>query len=236
VPFVAMISSCWTAVARKRPQPENVMKLRVKVCGITSYEDASLALDLGADALGFNFYPPSPRFIEPATAREIIRRLPPLAVTVGVFVNVAEPAEVERQSRSAGVAVIQLHGDESPGYGRSLASWPLIKAVRVGREGPPEAVFDFPAGAFLLDTLDDCRFGGTGRVFDWSLVRQGVPDVRIILAGGLNAANVAEAIRMVRPYAVDVCSGVENSPGRKDPARLAEFMEEVFHATKQSRS
>jgi phosphoribosylanthranilate isomerase len=165
-------------------------------------------------------------------ARGIIRRLPPLAVMVGVFVNVPLPADVEQQCRSAGVGVIQLHGDESPEYGRALGGWPLIKAVRVGRQGLSAAAFDFPAGALLLDTLDEHRPGGTGKAFDWSLARPGNPDARIILAGGLNAANVAEAIRTVRPYAVDVCSGVESRPGRKDPAKLAAFMEEVFHATR----
>ncbi len=209
------------------------MRVRVKVCGITDYRDAALALDLGADALGFNFYPSSPRFIDVAAARAIIRRLPPITVTVGVFVNAGDPSEVERSARAAGVGVLQLHGDEVADYGRALAGWPLIKAVRVGKNGFRAEDFDFPAQAFLLDTKDEHLFGGTGRTFDWQLARRLNPDVKIVLAGGLNAVNVAEAIRAVRPYAVDVCSGVESLPGKKDAARLAAFMQEVSHAISQ---
>jgi phosphoribosylanthranilate isomerase len=203
------------------------MKVRVKVCGITNYEDAALALDLGADALGFNFYPPSPRFIDFAAARAIIRRLPPLAVMVGVFVNVADANEVDTSARAASVGVLQLHGDEKAEYGRALGAWPLIKAVHIDKGGLHGDSFDFPARAFLLDSKDDRLFGGTGRTFDWQLAQRLIPDVRIVLAGGLNAANVAEAIRVVRPYAVDVCSGVESHPGKKDAAKLTAFMREV---------
>ena len=206
------------------------MNTRVKVCGITNYEDAALALDLGADALGFNFYSPSPRFVDCAAARAIIRRLPPLTVTVGVFVNVSDSNEVARNAREAGVGVLQLHGDESAAYGRALGDWPLIKAVHVGKDGIRADSFDFPARAFLLDSRDDRLFGGTGRAFDWRLVQMSIPDVKIVLAGGLNAANVAEAVRVVRPYAVDVCSGVECCPGKKDAGKLAAFMQEVADA------
>lgn len=209
------------------------MKIRVKVCGITNYEDAALALGLGADALGFNFYPPSPRFVDCSTARAIIRRLPPLTVTVGVFVNVSDPDEVARDAREAGVGVLQLHGDESAAYGHALADWPLIKAVHVGQDGLRADCFDFPAQAFLLDSKDDRLFGGTGKTFDWKMAQRSMPDVRIVLAGGLNAANVAEAVRVVRPYAVDVCSGVECRPGKKDPGRLAAFMQEVANAFRE---
>ncbi len=206
------------------------MKIRVKVCGITNYEDAALALDLGADALGFNFYPPSPRFIDGAAARAIIRRLPPFTATVGVYVNVADPDAVDKSAREAGVGVLQLHGDEPAEYGRALADWPLIKAVRVGKDGLRAESFNFPAQAFLLDSQDDRLFGGTGKTFDWRPAQRLLPDVRIVLAGGLSAANVAEAVQVVRPYAVDVCSGVECRPGKKDAARLAAFMQEVANA------
>jgi phosphoribosylanthranilate isomerase len=210
-----------------------MMRVRVKVCGITCYEDAALALDLGVDALGFNFYPPSPRFIGCEEAREIIHRLPPFAVTVGVFVNVATPDEVSTQARRAGVQVVQLHGNESPAYCRELSAWPLIKAVRIGSGGMPENLFDFPVQAILLDARDDRLFGGTGMTFDWRLARREGPVPKIILAGGLNTANAAEAIRCVRPYAVDVCSGVEGRPGRKDAAKLSAFMREVLDASRQ---
>lgn len=209
------------------------MKVRVKICGITSYEDAALALDLGADALGFNFYPPSPRFIEVTAARAIIRRLPPFAVTVGVFVNAADPAEVAANARAAGVEVLQLHGDEPAEYGRALGGWPLIKAVRVDKDGFRVDAFDFPAQAFLLDAKDELLFGGTGKTFDWQMAQHLIAGVRIVLAGGLNPENVCEAIRVVRPYAVDVCSGVENRPGKKDADKLAALMREVTHAFRQ---
>jgi phosphoribosylanthranilate isomerase len=209
------------------------MRVKVKVCGITCYEDAVLALNLGADALGFNFYPPSPRFISPEAARAIIRRLPPLAVPVGVYVNFPMPAEVDEHGRRAGIQVLQLHGDESPAYCRELDAWPLIKAVRVGAGGLPEDLADFPVQAILLDTQDDRLFGGTGKTFDWRMVRQENRTLRIILAGGLNPANVAESIRCARPYAVDVCSGVESRPGKKDAAKLAAFMKEVMDASRQ---
>lgn len=209
------------------------MRVRVKICGITRYEDAAMALDMGADALGFNFYPPSPRYVDCAVARDIIRRLPPLATTVGVFVNVADPAEVDSSARAAGVQVLQLHGDEPADYCRRLVAWPLIKAVRVDKDWVPESLLGFPAQAFLLDSRDERNFGGTGKTFDWTLARRSAESLRILLAGGLNAANVAEAIRSVQPYGVDVCSGVEICPGRKDPAKLAAFMKEVLDATAQ---
>ncbi len=208
------------------------MKVRVKVCGITGYQDARLALDLGADALGFNFYPLSPRFIDPRAAHDLMRRLPPLATTVGVFVNVASPAEVEDAARAAGVQVLQLHGDETADYCRRLDAWPLIKAVRVGTNGVEENLAGFPAQAILLDAKDERMYGGTGMTFDWTLARHACCELPVILAGGLNPANVTEAIRVVHPYGVDVCSGVESRPGKKDRARLTAFMNEVFNVAR----
>ncbi len=205
--------------------------MKVKVCGLTTYEDAALALDEGVDALGFNFYPRSPRHIGLSEAREIVRRLPPFAATVGIFVNVERPAEVDEAGRSAGVRILQLHGDEPPDYCRGLDRWTVIKAVRVGRDFKAEDLSAYDVQAFLLDARNDVLFGGTGRNFDWSLAG-GIGTLRpVILAGGLHAGNVGEAIRTVRPYAVDVCSGVESEPGRKDPAKLREFMQEVRNVT-----
>jgi phosphoribosylanthranilate isomerase len=203
------------------------MPVKVKICGITCFEDAIMALDAGADALGFNFYPSSPRYIDPAEANAIIRRLPPLALTVGLFVNVERPERVAATARAAGVQVLQLHGDESPEYCRELSDWPLIKVLRIG-EGPVREDLDlYPVRAFLLDVRDDRLFGGTGISFDWNLAK-GIDRKRpVILAGGLRRENVRAAIEAVRPYAVDLCSGVESRPGKKDPEKLKSFMDEV---------
>jgi phosphoribosylanthranilate isomerase len=201
--------------------------MKVKVCGITSYEDAVMALDHGVDALGFNFFPPSPRYIAPESAQQIIRRLPPFAVSVGLFVN-ADRDTVDRTARYAGVQVIQLHGKERPEYCRGLSGWPLVKAVRIGADGRfDEDLPEYQVSAFLLDSRDDVLFGGTGKSFDWNFAGPLKLIRPIILAGGLRPDNVREAIRIVRPYAVDVCSGVESAPGKKDSAKLSEFMNEV---------
>jgi phosphoribosylanthranilate isomerase len=201
--------------------------MKVKVCGITNYTDAEMALDYGADALGFNFFPSSPRYIRPENARRIICCLPPFVVAVGLFVNVAEPEQVAETARRAGIQVIQLHGDETPKYCRALTDWPLIKALRIGPDGIPESIHSYLVQAFLLDAKDDVLFGGTGKSFDWSIAKDLQQNRPIILAGGLRPDNVREAIRIVQPYGVDVCSGVESSPGKKDPDKLQEFMSEV---------
>jgi phosphoribosylanthranilate isomerase len=202
-------------------------EIKVKVCGITNYLDAEMALEYGVDALGFNFFPPSPRYIRPEDAHSIIRRLPPFVVTVGLFVNVAQPYLVSETARMAGVQVIQLHGDETPEYCKVLADWPLIKALRIGSNGITENLETYEVQGFLLDAKDDVLFGGTGRFFDWNLARD-IERVRpIILAGGLRSDNVREAIRIVQPYGVDVCSGVESAVGKKDSGKLKEFMSEV---------
>jgi phosphoribosylanthranilate isomerase len=201
--------------------------MKVKVCGITNYEDAAMVLDQGVDVLGFNFFPCSPRYIDPAHARCIIRRIPPFVVSVGLFVNVAKQDQVRETARLSGVQVLQLHGDESPEYCRDLSDWPLIKALRIGDIPTPENLEEYPVQGFLLDARDDLLFGGTGKSFDWSLAKE-IRCVRpIILAGGLRPENVREAIRIVDPYAVDVCSGVESAPGKKDAGKLNEFMNEV---------
>jgi phosphoribosylanthranilate isomerase len=206
--------------------------VRVKVCGITSYSDAALALDQGVDALGFNFYPRSLRYIDPATARSIIGRLPPFAITVGLFVNEENPEAVSAAARAAAVQVLQFHGDESPSYCRYFSSWPLIKALRLDQGSLGGDLWEYQVHAFLLDSRDDALFGGTGKTFDWSLAQQ-VKGIRpIVLAGGLRPENVGEAIRAVQPYGIDVCSGVESAPGRKDAARLIAFMNEVRNASK----
>ncbi len=201
--------------------------MKVKICGITNYEDAAMVVDQGADALGFNFFPKSMRYIDPEEARKIIRRIPPFVVTVGLFVNVAEQSQVSATARAAGVQALQLHGDETPEYCSGLSGWTLIKALRIGKKGIQEDPDAYPVQAFLLDAKDDTLFGGTGKSFDWNLARNIRRVHPIILAGGLTPENVREAIRIVDPYAVDVCSGVESAPGKKSAQKVMEFMNEV---------
>ncbi len=202
--------------------------MKVKVCGITNYEDAAIALDQGVDALGFNFYPPSPRYLDPAAARAIMRRLPPFSISVGLFVN-AEIKEVKEIAAFSGLQAIQLHGDEPPEYCRELEHWPLLKAIRIGGNSIPGNLQEYPVRAFLLDAKDDVLFGGTGKSFDWLFAK--AIHYPIVLAGGLRPDNVREAIRIASPYGVDVCSGVESGPGKKDAGLLAEFMNEVRHGS-----
>jgi phosphoribosylanthranilate isomerase len=201
----------------------------VKICGARSMEEALCAVDCGADALGFNFWPKSPRYIEPEKAREIIDHLPPLISCVGVFVNESQERILEA-ARLAGISAVQLHGDESPEFCRELGPLKIIKALRVGEGFDPRSIARFDVSAALLDTNIKGRYGGTGRRFDWSIAIEAKQYARIILAGGLNIDNVAEAIAEVRPFAIDVCSGVEAAPGRKDVDKLRRFMIEVRRA------
>lgn len=211
--------------------------VRVKVCGITNLGDALAAVAAGADELGFNFYPRSPRYVEPSKAREIVARLPPGVLSVGVFVN-EESAAVESVVKVSGVGAVQLHGDESPPYCESLSGLPglrVIKALRVGEGFTPEGAAEFPVEAILLDSFSAAARGGTGHTFDWSLARRTRTLVaRLYLAGGLTPENVAAAIAEVAPYAVDVCSGVEARPGRKDPARVSRFLAAVRSVVKET--
>jgi phosphoribosylanthranilate isomerase len=197
----------------------------VKICGITNLEDALGAVSAGADALGFNFYGRSSRYIAPAAARRIIEELPEQVLTVGVFVNESGAGEVERIAREAGVRAVQLHGDESPAYCRALKERMVVKALRVRADFVPESVLEYEADAILLDAFDRDARGGTGRVIDWQLARrtsQLVP--KLFLAGGLTVENVTTAIAAARPYAVDACSGLESAPGRKDAPRMTAFI------------
>lgn len=204
----------------------------IKICGITNLEDARLSLSAGADALGFNFYRPSPRYIDPQAAREIIDQLSDNVLTVGVFVNEESPALVEQIANEAGVAALQLHGDESPDYCRELSDHYVIKVLRAGSEFKPEDALDYNVKAIMLDAFDSKLCGGTGRTIDWSLARETrnlVP--RIILAGGLTPENVDEAIATVDPYGVDACSALESVPGKKDPERVSAFVRAVRAAS-----
>jgi phosphoribosylanthranilate isomerase len=201
--------------------------VRIKICGITNLEDARLAADLGAQALGFNFYPLSPRKVDPEAARAIIAQLPPLVLSVGVFVD--EDAGVVRDlAARVGLDWVQLHGQESPEYCRSLGRR-VIKAFRIKDAASLAflAVYQGAAQALLLDTYRTGQVGGTGETFDWQLARRAHEYGRIILAGGLTPENVAQAIRVAQPQAVDVASGVEAAPGKKDPEKLRNFIAAV---------
>ena len=197
------------------------MRTRVKICGITTWEDARLCVDLGASALGFNFYPPSPRATTPADAWTIIRRLPPFVVPVGVFVN-WPPLVVDALARAVRLGAVQLHGGESAGEVAELSrKHRVIKAVAVNERFRVAMLARYRAAdALLLDGFARGLHGGTGRTLDWKLAGTARRYGRIVLAGGLTPENIAEAIRVADPYAVDVASGVEARPGRKDPAKL----------------
>jgi phosphoribosylanthranilate isomerase len=200
----------------------------VKVCGITNLEDALAALEAGADMLGFNFYARSPRHVEPADARRIVERMPDGVACVGVFVNESSPEDVLRIARESGVSAVQLHGDETPEFCRALGELTTIKALRVGKGYEAERAAVFETDAVLLDAYAPDAFGGTGHTFDWAharATREIVP--RLFLAGGLKPENVSAAIEAVGPYAVDVCSGVETSPGRKSPQLMRDFIAAV---------
>lgn len=201
------------------------MRVRVKICGITNLEDALAAVEAGASALGFNFYPRSPRYLMPKDARRIIEELPQSVLMVGVFVNEDGPGRVARLAEEAGVSAVQLHGDEAPEYCRALPGFQVIKALRVAEGFVPESVLEYEGTAILLDSFDRGARGGTGRAFDWEIAcRVSALVPRLYLAGGLSADNVSEAVERVRPYAVDACSCLESAPGIKDHARMREFI------------
>lgn len=189
-------------------------------------EDALSAVAAGADALGFVFYPKSPRYVSPAVVRQIVAVLPPFVTTVGLFVN-ATAEEINQVMTLAGLQVVQLHGDESPAECEKLERWPLIKAVRVKGTDSLKGLSAYSVQALLLDAWSDKQYGGSGHSFDWQLLTELEWKIPVILAGGLNPANVAEAIRQVAPYAVDVSSGVEKSPGCKDHQLMTQFIRQV---------
>jgi phosphoribosylanthranilate isomerase len=201
--------------------------LAVKICGITNHEDASSAVGLGATALGFIFAP-SPRQVEPDKVQDIVRMLPPFVKTVGVFVN-EEHAAIEEIKQHCGLDLVQLHGDESPDFCGALMPR-AIKAIRVKDPSSLDIIkaFQGKARAVLLDTYAKSKPGGTGRTFDWELTRKakayGMP---VILAGGLGPSNIVDAIRMVRPCAVDINSGIEEHPGKKSYVLMKRLMDKL---------
>lgn len=204
------------------------MRTRVKICGITRAEDAASAVELGCDAIGLVFYEPSPRYVPPARASEIVAKLPPFVTAVGLFVD-ATPDYVQEVLAHVRLDLLQFHGDEAPEYCRQFGV-PYLKAVRVRPETNllQYAAAYADAKALLLDTYVSGTPGGTGVTFDWTLVPKAFP-MPIILAGGLDAGNVSEAIRQSRPYAVDVSGGVERQKGIKDADKMAAFMRGVLN-------
>jgi phosphoribosylanthranilate isomerase len=212
-------------------------RTRVKLCGLSKAEDVDHAVALGADAVGFVFYPPSPRSVSVAQAAELARRVPPLVTAVGLFVN-PSPEWLREVTSAVGISLLQFHGDETPQQCEALArevGLPWWRAVRVGPDQRPgdlvESALDYSAAnGLLLDALVE-GYGGGGKVFDWSLIPTDLGH-RAVLSGGLNAQNVLDAIRRVRPYAVDVSSGIEvpGAKGVKDHARMAAFVRAVREA------
>lgn len=207
---------------------------RIKICGITSIEDAQAAVGAGADALGLNFFPRSPRYVEPKAAQQIVETLPDGVVRVGLFVN-AQPDYIREMYEVLGLDLIQLHGDEPPELLAALGRRPVMRAFRVGQDGLKPATeylrrcrwCECMPRLVLFDAHVPGQYGGTGAIADWEALRKYPADVDfpgMVLAGGLNPLNVANAIRHVRPVAVDTASGVESSPGHKDPEAMAAFV------------
>ena len=213
--------------------------VQIKICGITNLADARAAVEAGADMLGFNFFRPSPRFIEPQAAREVIAQLraeladrAESVAIVGVFVNESSPESLARLARETTIDAAQLHGDESIEFCRELKrllpDLTIIKVLRAGDEFEPQEAGAYQVDAIMLDTPHAKLRGGTGEVFDWNLARRAQELVpRLFLAGGLSPENVGKAIAEVKPDAVDVCSSIETAPGRKDAARMKAFVAAV---------
>lgn len=204
-------------------------RTRIKICGLTRPEDVDAAVDAGADAIGLVFYPPSPRFVDPATAAELAARVPPFVNVVGLFVN-AEESFVNDILARVRLHALQFHGDESePECARFGRPWLKAARVRAGFDLLEFASSHCRASGILLDAFSDA-YGGTGHRFDWSLIPDSMDRRRLILSGGLDADNVGEAVRRIRPWAVDVSSGVELEKGIKSAARIAAFIAGVRNA------
>jgi len=201
--------------------------VKVKICGITNYEDAAAAMDMGADLLGFNFYPKSPRFVPPEKVREIINKLPGFIDVTGVFVN-APLEQIRKTINQCQLDWVQLHGDENPEFCQSLLSVNVktMKALRVKDQTDIERADSFFTDAILLDAFHPEKYGGTGLTFDWNII--GHIGKRIFLAGGINPDNAAEAVEL-GVYGIDVCSGIEAEPGKKDHKKMKKLFENIRH-------
>ena len=221
---VTLAPLCYCHYLRSSP-----LRTRVKICGITRVEDAVSAAMHGADAIGLVFYAQSPRYVTDTQAVEIVRKLPPFINVVGLFVD-AEPTQIQSILSAVKLDLLQFHGDETPQECRQYGL-PYMKAIRV-REGTNLVQYAqnyHDSKALLLDTYTEGVVGGTGQQFDWTLIPENIP-LPIVLAGGLNPENVADAIKQVRPYAVDVSGGVERTKGIKDAEKIAAFMRGVSNA------
>ena len=205
--------------------------LKIKICGITNLDDALAAVDMGADILGFNFYPRSPRYIEPQKVEEIVNNLPGFVDTAGIFVN-APLRDIHSINADGILNWLQFHGDEPPEFCSQFRNWStrIIKAIRVKSANSIEHAKQYRTFAMLFDSFDPNAYGGTGKQFDWSLV-EGVPQ-RIFLAGGINPDNVVEAIKN-DVYGVDVCSGIESEPGKKDHEKMKQLFKNIYDYTVQ---
>ena len=209
------------------------MRIKVKVCGVTRVSDALLASDLGASAVGFVFWEKSPRFVQPNQAAKIAAVLPPGVAPIGVFVD-ASLAWIEEVARCVGLAAVQLHGDETPDFCAALPRR-VIKAVPLRAAADAEAAAGLPETLTpLVDVHDPVKKGGTGRTVDWTLAAEVAQRRRIFLAGGLTPSNVSEAVRVVHPYAIDVSSGLESSPGVKSPQLVRDLFEALLDTDQTS--
>lgn len=198
---------------------------KVKICGITNYEDAVAAMDMGADLLGFNFYKKSPRYLEPVKVAEIVDKLPGFIDIVGVFVN-SPIEEIHEITQLCSLEWVQLHGDEDPKFCSSLNSHDVktMKAIRVKSQSDIESSKDFFTDAILLDAFNPDKYGGTGLTFDWNII--GHMDKRIFLAGGINPDNAEAAVKL-GVYGIDVCSGIESSPVKKDHKKMKQLFDNI---------
>lgn len=198
---------------------------KVKICGITNYEDAAVATDMGADLLGFNFYEKSPRYIEPEKAADIVNQLPGFVDIVGVFVN-APIDKIHDIKQICPLNWVQLHGDEDPHFCNSLRSYDFktMKAIRVKNQADIESTKGYFTDAILLDAFNPAKYGGTGISFDWNII--GHIGKRIFLAGGIHPGNAADALKL-GVYGIDVCSGVETEPGKKDHKKIKQLFENI---------
>ena len=202
------------------------MSAKIKICGLTNLDDTELALRLGADFLGFNFYRPSPRYVTPRAAGEIIRSLPNKTVTVGIFVNETTDT-IAATLEQCPLKMVQLHGDETPDQCLAVAALgvDVIKAIRVRHPEDISLARDYHVSAVLLDAFRQELYGGTGHTFDWTWIHQGV-DRPVFLAGGVEPENITDALA-VGVYAIDLCSGVEKSPGLKDPQKMKDLFDRI---------
>jgi phosphoribosylanthranilate isomerase len=201
--------------------------VKVKICGITNYKDAKAAMDMGADLLGFNFYPKSPRYIEPANAKEIIKELPAFIDTVGLFVN-SPFSEINEIINLCQLDWIQLHGDEDPDFCKQflIHHVRMMKAIRVKDKTDIENAEDYFTDAILLDAFDPEKYGGTGVTFDWNVI--GHMNKRVFLAGGINPDNAEKAAKL-GVYGIDICSGIESEPGKKDHDKMKKLFKNIHH-------